>query len=347
MNIASLSDYEQIAQQIIPANILSYIAGGSGDENTLRANRSDFTALKLMPKLLACEELNTSCKLLGEMHDWPILTAPVAYQKLVHQDGEKATQQASQAQDIRNVVSTLASTELEQLAGEPTKRNWFQLYCQADIAVSLDLVKRAEIAGYGAIVITLDATVNGLRNREQRVGFSLPRDVAAVNLTRYAIEKPNSITELLAAAPSWHDIETIINATQLPVLIKGVLNPLDAAKAMALGAKGVVVSNHGGRVLDDVPTSISMVASIRQALGNDATIILDSGVRRGNDIVKALALGADAVMIGRPIFYGLAVNGALGVAHSLKLLKDELHLAMALIGANSLSDITVGCLHRS
>lgn len=347
MNIASLSDYEHIAQQLIPADILSYIAGGGGDENTLAANRDDFASLKLMPRLLACNSLNTECSLLGETHHWPIITAPVAYQKLVHPEGEIATLQAAQAQDIRCAISTLASTELEHLAGSKHSSNWFQLYCQANLTSTLDLVYRAERAGYSAIMITLDATVNGLRNREQRAGFSLPKGVSAVNLASYQQPTQQTVSDLLAAAPTWHDIAQIINATHLPVLIKGVLNPLDAAKAMELGAKGVVVSNHGGRVLDDVPSSIAMVAAVRSAIGNDATLILDSGVRRGNDIVKAIALGANAVMIGRPIFYGLAVNGAMGVAHTLRLLKDELHLAMALIGANRLAEITPDCLHRS
>lgn len=357
-DIACSHDYERYAEQILPTPNWHYIAGGSGDENTLEANCNAFTNIGLQQTLLPdITQVNTSVTLNSEQHAHPILVAPIAYQQLAHQDGELATVQAANAQDISMVVSTLASTPLEQVAQYQTDQPlWFQLYIQPDKQHTYDLIKRAEQAGYTSLVITLDAPINGLRNREQRHNFSLPDHIKAQNLQPYlststqgtarqqAISGLSSqqitLSTLLAQSPRWQDISNIIANTRLSVYLKGILTVDDARKAKEIGATGIIVSNHGGRILDGVPTSIEMLPLIRHAVGSDMEILCDSGIRRGSDIFKALALGANSVLVGRPVIYALATAGAMGVAHCLRLLKDELQLTMALTGCASISDIT-------
>ena len=354
MDIACCHDYQRHAQQILPAPSWHYIAGGSGDELTLTANNSAFNHIGLQQMLLPkISSVDTTIKLNGVQHQQPMLVAPIAYQQLAHQDGELATVQAANAQDISMVVSTLSSTPLEQIAQYRTNQPlWFQLYIQPNKQHTADLITRAEQAGYTSLVITLDAPINGLRNREQRHQFKLPEHIQASNLQPYGqspLEQGSfglssqqlSLTQLLAQAPNWQDIADIIKLTKLPVYLKGILSVSDALKAQDLGATGIIVSNHGGRILDGVPTSIEMLPLIRQAVGIEMVILCDSGIRRGSDIFKALALGANSVLIGRPVIYALATAGAMGVAHCLRLLKDELTLTMALTGCATINDINI------
>jgi 4-hydroxymandelate oxidase len=358
-DIVCCHDYKRYAKQILPTKSWHYIAGGSGDELTLLANNNAFNNIGLQQMLLPnIDNVNTSITLNAECHQNPILVAPIAYQKLAHQDGELAMIQATNAQDISMVLSTLSSTPLEQVAQYKSNQPlWFQLYIQPEKKHTFDLIQRAEQAGYTSLVITLDAPINGLRNKEQRHQFKLPEHIKAQNLQPYlqpstqevATQQPVSglssqqitLSQLLSQAPRWSDIAEIIKETRLPVYLKGVLTVNDALQAKALGAAGIIVSNHGGRILDGVPTSIEMLPLIRQAVGKDMVILCDSGIRRGSDVFKAIALGANSVLLGRPVIYALATAGAMGVAHCLRLLKDELQLTMALTGCGNINDITL------
>jgi 4-hydroxymandelate oxidase len=225
---------------------------------------------------------------------------------------------------------------------------WFQLYIQPDRGFTRELVQRAQSAGYQALVVTVDAPVNGLRNREQRAGFVLPADIEAVNLRGMRSAPPPSGEAggnvllggpLLAAAPTWNDIDWLRSLTSLPVLLKGITTAEDAKRAVDAGVAGIVVSNHGGRTLDTLPSTISMLPEIAAAVGGRLPLLFDGGIRRGSDVFKALALGANAVLIGRPYVYGLAVAGALGVSHVIHILRAELELTMALTGCRDLRDI--------
>lgn len=357
-DIACSHDYQQHAKQLLPTPSWHYIAGGSGDELTLNANTNAFNDIGLQQTLLPdINRVDTTITLNTEQHQNPILVAPIAYQQLAHQDGELATVQAANAQDISMILSTLSSTPLEHVAQyKSAQALWFQLYIQPNKQHTHDLIKRAEQSGYTSLVITLDAPINGLRNNEQRHNFKLPDHVKAQNLQPYLSSSNTganqmattglssqhiTLAQLLAQSPRWQDIADIISVTNLPVYLKGILTVTDALKAKKLGAKGIVVSNHGGRILDGVPTSIEVLPLIRQAVGNEMDILCDSGIRRGSDVFKAIALGANGVLVGRPIMYALATAGAMGVAHCLRLLKDELQLTMALTGCASMSDITI------
>jgi 4-hydroxymandelate oxidase len=239
-------------------------------------------------------------------------------------------------------VSTQAGTAIEDIARDATVPPWFQLYIQPDRAFTADLVKRVESAGCNALVLTADAPLHGLRNREQRAAFHVPPGLEPVNLRRMEpVPSADKVfgSHLLAKAPTWNDLDWLRSLTRLPILLKGVLAPEDALLAIEHGVSGIIVSNHGGRTLDTVPAAIEALPSIADAVQGRIPILLDGGIRRGTDVLKSLALGASAVMIGRPILHGLAAAGATGVAHVLKILRTELEIAMALTGRASLGDI--------
>ena len=279
----------------------------------------------------------------------------MAYHKLVHPDGERATAQAADALEAGFIASTMSSVSLEDIAAELGKNKWFQLYFQTSRDLTLSLVRRAENAGYTALVVTVDAPINGLRNRAQRAGFALPKHVQAVNVADIPVPDPARLTAdqsvvfqgLMAHAPTWADLEWLRRATPLPIIVKGILHPDDAARVTATGLAGVVVSNHGGRTLDGLPASLTALPRVRAAVGPDFLVLLDGGIRRGTDVFKALALGANAVLVGRPQVYALAVAGALGVAHMLRLLREELEVTMALTGCPTLASIDANAIRPS
>jgi 4-hydroxymandelate oxidase len=259
-----------------------------------------------------------------------------------------ATALAAAAMQAGMVVSTQASVPLEDIAKQVTVPPWFQLYIQHDRGFTRDLVQRAEAAGYAALVLTVDAPVSGLRNREQRAGFALPPGVEAVNLRGLpplaggagAPGQPVLFgTPLLDSAPTWQDVAWLKSITRLPVLLKGILTAEDASEALAYGADGLIVSNHGGRTLDTVPATIDVLPDIAATVGGRVPVLLDGGIRRGTDVFKALALGAAAVLVGRPYIYGLAAAGAVGVSHVLHILRAELEATMALAGTKNLAAI--------
>ena len=350
--VVTLDDHERHARTRLDDNAWAYFAGGAGDEITVRANRSAWDAIQLSTRVLRdLKGGHTRVSLLGRTLAHPILLAPVAFQRMAHPDGETATAFAAGMQGAGLVLSSQASTPMEEVAqimlGEAGRGPlWFQLYFQHDRAFTLELARRAERAGYEALVVTVDAPCSGARDRERRAGFVLPPGVSAVNLD--ALPPPQPVTleahqsrmfdGLLRHAPTWEDIAWLCRETTLPVLLKGITHPEDARIARDTGAAGVIVSNHGGRTLDTMPPTAALLPRIRASLGKEYPVLVDGGIRRGTDVLKAIALGADAVLVGRPCVFGLANAGAMGVSHVLRLLRDELEIAMALCGCRTLRD---------
>lgn len=342
----TIADYRRAAEAALPPATAAWLNGGAGDEITLRRNEAAFDALPLLPRVL-CDagSCDTSLALLGARLDHPILVAPMAWQRLLHPQAERALAAGASAQGARMVLSAQATTPMAEARGAGALCGWFQLYWLGREG-TLALAHRAAAAGHAALMLTVDAPVAGQRPRETRAGFALPPDLGPVNLSGLPVPAGGSLEEVMAAAPRWADLEWLCAAAPLPVLAKGILHPADAARAVAAGAAGVVVSNHGGRVLDGLPAGIEALPAVASILGGSAPVLVDGGIRRGADVLRALALGADAVMIGRPAAWGLAVAGALGVAHVLRLLIDELRIAMALTGCRSLDEIGPSLIFR-
>lgn len=350
--VAAVADYERLARERVSEQAWAYVASGSADEMTVAENRAAFQRLWLSGRVLAdLAGGNTRLELYGQTFAFPILLAPVAFQKLVHPDGELATVLAASAVRAGMIVSTLASVHLEEIARRASSPLWFQLYVQPDRGFTAELVRRAEAAGYRALVLTADAPINGLRNQEQRAGFVLPADIEAVNLRGL----PASVAAgsgmllggaLLAAAPTWKDVDWLRSLTRLPILLKGVMVAEDAVRAVEAGLDGIVVSNHGGRILDSQPATIDVLPEVVRAIEGRVPVLLDGGIRRGTDVLKALALGARAVLIGRPYIHGLAAAGAIGVSHVVQILRAELEAAMVLTGCRDLAAIGLSLLRR-
>ncbi|MDH0897159.1 MULTISPECIES: alpha-hydroxy acid oxidase [unclassified Pseudomonas] len=347
-SIAAVADYEPFARERMSEQAWAYIAGGATDELTLADNRTAFERLRLRGQVLAdLSGGNTRLRLFGQDFAHPIFLAPVAYQKLAHPDGELASVVGASAFGAGMVVSTQASVELEAIAEQAQTPLWFQLYIQADRDFTAALVRRVEAAGYQALVLTVDAPVSGMRNREQRAGFALPEGIEAVNLRGMRPLQGGAPAggglllggPLLAAAPTWDDLAWLRGLTRLPILLKGITSGLDAERALAAGAGGLIVSNHGGRTLDGLPATIDALPEVAAAIQGRIPLLLDGGIRRGSDVLKALALGADAVLVGRPYVFALAAAGATGVAHVLQILRAELEVAMALTGCRDLAAI--------
>lgn len=356
--IASLADHEQQARQHLDDNAWAYFAGGAADEISLRANRSAWDVLTLWPRVLRpLTGGHTRIELLGRTLAHPVLLAPVAFQRMAHGDGELATAYAAAAMGAGLVLSTQATLPLETIAQAVLNDAgrgplWFQLYLQHDRGFTRALVERAEAASYEALVLTVDAPSSGARDRERRAGFRLPPGIDAVNLAQMPPAPPVALQPgqsalfdaLLHQAPTWDDVAWLQSITRLPVLLKGVLHPADARQAASLQVAGLVVSNHGGRTLDTAPATATALPRIVQAVQGALPVLVDGGIRRGTDVLKAMALGASAVLVGRPVVWGLANAGAAGVAHVLRLLRDELEIAMALTGCATLADASPALL---
>jgi 4-hydroxymandelate oxidase len=364
----SLADYERHAKDRMDAGAWAYLQGGAGDEHTLRANAQAWQALQLLPRVLRCTAGgHTRSELLGRTLAHPIIVAPVAYQKLAHPEGEMDTALAAAAQEAGFVLSTQSSVRLEDIgdaiaSDELRGPLWMQLYLQPDRAFTQALVHRAEATGFEAIVLTVDAPTSGVRDREHRSGFRLPAGISAVNLAgmgpttapgerrEHGSLPPQGsalFDDLLHHATTWDDVAWLRSRTRLPILLKGVLHADDARQARDAGVQGLIVSNHGGRTLDTVLPTARALPRIVDAVGADLPVLVDGGIRRGTDVLKALALGARAVLVGRPCVHALATAGALGVAHGIRLLRDELEAAMALTGCATLADIHRGLIDPS
>ncbi|GGF56255.1 alpha-hydroxy-acid oxidizing enzyme [Azorhizobium oxalatiphilum] len=335
-----LADYERLARERISEPYWAYLASLAGNGLTQRMTREAYDRLRLAPRVLAdLSGASTRIRLFGASFEHPILLAPVAYHRLFHPDGEIAVAQGAGATDTPLVVSTHASTGLEDIRAASQGPQWFQLYIQPDWDFTAALVRRAEAAGYGALVVTVDAPVS-LRVQARRAGFQLPPEIDAVNLRGLVAAEPQPSTlggsplfgGSLPPAPVWADVARLRALTRLPILLKGVMAPEDASRALAEGLDGLIVSNHGGRVLDSVPPTIEVLPAVLAAVDRRIPVLVDGGIRHGTDILKAMALGASAVLIGRPYIHGLAMAGALGVAHVVHLLRAELEVAMALTG---------------
>lgn len=347
--IAAVADYEPYARERVTEQAWAYMAGGAADELTLRDNEAAFGRLVLHTRVLRdLSGGNTGLEIFGCALPFPILLAPVAYHRLVHPEGEMATVLGASAMGAGMVVSTQASVPIEDIARAATAPLWFQLYIQPDRAFTIDLVRRAEAAGYKALVLTVDAPVTALRNREQRAGFAMPPGIEAVNLRGMKPLAPHSGaaggpvllgSPLLAAAPTWADLAWLRSNTRLPILLKGIMTAADAVRAVSEGMDGVAVSNHGGRILDGQPATIDVLPGIAEAVDGRVPLLLDGGIRRGADVFKALALGARAALVGRPYIWGLAAAGATGVSHVLHMLRAELEVTMALTGCRDLTQI--------
>ena len=354
--ILCAQDYETQVARFLPAPALAYIAGGSGQDLSLAANRRAFEKWSVWPRILAdMRQGHTRLQLAGQHLPHPVLLAPVAYQTLAHPQAELATARAAAATDSLQIVSTLSSCTLEEIARTGGGNKWFQLYLQSKRESSLDLLRRAEAAGYTAIVLTLDASVQSPSLRALRAGFRLPEHVRPVNVEHYPAAVPAAIDAgqswlfqgLMQSAPLWDDLDWLLTQTSLPVWVKGVLHPDDALALRARGVTGLIVSNHGGRGLDGAPASLQALPVVRAALGDAYPLLFDGGIRSGTDIFKALALGANAVLTGRLQMYALSVAGALGVAHMLKLLREELELCMAMTACATLDKIQRSALIAS
>lgn len=350
-DILCLADYERVARERMDPAVFAWVEGGSGTEQTVRANAAACSRWAIYNRLLVdCAAGSSATHVLGQELAHPVLLAPVGHQRLVHPQGEVAT--ARGAIDTVMVASTMASAPVEDIAAAAAGPLWFQLYLQPHREDSLRLVRRAEDAGCRAIMVTLDTPVQPASHRAQRAGFAISQGEQAALLAdnrptpdiRITADQSMIFQGVMPHAPTRADIAWLRGVTRLPVLAKGVNHPDDAVMLMNMGMDGLVLSNHGGRALDGAPAPLAMLAWVRGILGDHVPLLVDGGLRTGSDVFKAIALGANAVMIGRPQIHALAVAGSLGVAHMLKLLRAELELTMALAGCPTIESITRGAL---
>lgn len=347
--LASLDDFERKAHSIMTPLAREYVMGGAGDEHSLAWNREAFTEHKLRSRVLVdVSHVDTSVTILGQKLAHPIILSPTAYHKLVHREGEAATARGAGDAKAVMVVSSFATTSIEEIARAATGPLWLQLYAQPDRGFTHDWVQRAEAAGCKAICLTVDTPVLGARNRETRIGFKLPEGLSRVNLealgsaTASSTHRPPEgqiYSAVLDPRLSWKDVDWLRGFAKVPVLLKGIMDPDDARRAVASGVAGIIVSNHGARNLDTGPATITALPRVAEAVGGRIPIIMDGGIRRGTDVLKALALGATAVGIGRPYLYGLAVDGSAGVKRVVDILRTELEMAMALTGRTSVKAV--------
>ena len=332
-------DYERLAAERLEAGAHGYYAGGAGDELTLRDNVDAYRRLILRPRMLVdVATCTTSTTVLGQEISMPLLVAPVAFQRVAHPDGEVGMARAALAADTIMCLSTLATSAPAQVAATGAKR-WFQLYVFRDEGVTHELIAQAKECGFGAIVLTIDAPVRGNRERDLRTAFAVPPDLTVVSVG-HGGETPRQVFDMISPSLTWHDLERIAGDSKLPLLVKGVLTAEDAQLACEHGAAAIVVSNHGGRQLDGVAATIDALPEVVEAVDGRVEVLVDGGIRRGGDVVKALALGARAVLAGRAPLWGLAADGEQGARHVLELLREEIRLSLQLVGCTGPGDVT-------
>lgn len=340
----NLHDYETAARALLPSMIFDFVAGGTGDEATVRGNRAAFDRWRLLPRMLqGVAAASTATSILGQEITLPVLIAPSSLHRLCHEEGERATARAAKVAGTIYIMSTPASIALEHIA--PVAGPWwFQLYVFRDRGLTRDLVARAAAAGATALVVTVDTPQLGRREADQRNHFALPPGVTMPNLQAPAsrpVAGAGASAQWLAATPAveaaltWDDMDWLASLSPLPVVPKGILHPDDAMAAVEHGSAAVIVSNHGGRQLDSAVATLDALPAVVEAVAGHVDVLVDGGVRRGTDVLKALALGARAVLIGRPVLWGLAVGGEGGVRHVLELLRAELALDLLLCGLAS------------
>ena len=350
----NLDELEARARMRLTRDVYDYYAGGAEDEVTLRANRAAYASLALRPRVLVdVSAIDVSVELLGKRLPHPILLAPTAFQRLAHEEGELAVARAARQTGAVLVASSLSTYTIEEIAAAPAGELWFQLYVFRDRGLSAELVRRAEAAGARALCVTVTVPVQGRRERDARNAFGLPQDLEMANFR--GLEQagfPDGggsrlerfIGRQFDPSLDWSALEWLRSVTTLPILLKGIMTPEDARLAAEHGAAGVIVSNHGGRQLDSAEPTIAALPRIAQSVAERLPVLIDGGIRRGTDVLKALALGARAVLIGRPYLWGLAAGGESGVAQVVAFLRAELERVMAMTGCRSLDEVGPGLI---
>ena len=349
MTPINVRDYEVMAREKLEEPIYDFIAGGAEDEISLAGNLSAWSRIQLLPRVLAgVTNVDTATEVLGQPVTSPILLAPVAYLRAADPEGEKATARASAAAGTIMVLSTMSTVPMEEVAAAAEGRRWFQLYVYPERGITKRLVQRAEAAGYSALCLTVDVPYLGRRERDFYNQLQFPPGIVPANfLDMIEVSEFHATDSALAAqaaslispAITWDDVDWLRSITSMPVLLKGVLAAADAKIALDHGVAGIIVSNHGGRQLDGVPAPVEVLPEIVEAVAGRVPVLVDGGVRRGTDVLKALALGANAVLIGRPYVWGLAAEGEAGVRNVIRMLQEEFRLAMALSGCRSVGEI--------
>ncbi|MGE8683520.1 MAG: alpha-hydroxy acid oxidase [Acinetobacter sp.] len=344
--LQTVADYEVEAQKHLSDMVWQYLQGGSMDEHSVRDNLAQFAQIHLLPRMLKdLTQGHTAIEILGQTFPHPIFVAPIGHQQQFHPEAEAATALAAEVLGSNMILSTFSNTDMRMLKQENPYK-WFQLYWQGTREKSLALVQMAEAQHFKAIVVTIDSPHTGIRDRERRVFFHLPEGMqhphTPTHIPLPALNQGDHpvFHGLMKIAPTWEDIAWLSEQTSLPIILKGIVNPHDAQLALQHGVQGIIVSNHGGRVLDGCIPPLTALQLIKKVVPTDFPVLYDGGIRRGSDIFKAIALGASAVLVGRPCIYGLATAGALGVAHVLKILKEEFEITMALMGTATVSEIT-------
>ncbi|HEV7668439.1 MAG TPA: alpha-hydroxy acid oxidase [Thermoanaerobaculia bacterium] len=342
----NLHDYEEAAREVLPGMVYDYYAGGAGDEISVRENVAAWGRVRLRPRVLVdvsrCDLSNT---VLGVRVEMPVLTAPCAMNGLAHPEGELAVARAASGAGVIQVLSTLSTYSLEEVDAAAPGPRWFQLYAYRDWGLTRELVERAAAAGYGALCLTVDGSIPGVRERDVRNQLRVPPDLRVANFAHHMPDAPDGsallkyVTDQFDPGLTWDSVERLRALSNLPLVLKGVLTAEDARLAVEHGAAGIVVSNHGGRQLDTAIATCDALSEVVDAVAGTAEIFVDGGIRRGTDVLKALAFGARAVLIGRPYLWALAVEGEAGVRRMLDLLREELRLAMALSGCPSVAEI--------
>jgi len=339
----NVGDYEREAERLLDPGAFGYFAGGAGDERTLRDNVEAFSRWQLRPRVLVdVSEVSTVATVLGSEVSMPLLVAPTAFQRLAHPDGELATARAAASAGTVMCQSTLSSvTPGELAAAAPGARLWFQLYWSSDRGFTSELLARVVEAGFEAVVFTVDFPAAGRRERDLRAAFTLPDDLVTPNIPE-SLQRHDfhaALGQIVDTTLTWRDLEWLRETCSVPVLLKGILSAEDALLAAEHGAAGVIVSNHGGRQLDGVAASLDALPEVVEAVGERVEVLVDGGVRRGTDVLKALALGARVVLVGRPALWGLAVGGEQGVRDVLELFRAEISLGLTQLGCRSPADV--------
>jgi 4-hydroxymandelate oxidase len=348
----NLHDYEAEAALRLPRMVYDYYAGGANDEILLRESRTAWDALRIRYRVLRdVSQRDLSVELEGHRLEWPVIVAPMAFQQMACAEGEVATARATEAAGSGMILSTLSNCTIESVRAATTGLLWFQLYIYRDRGVTAELVQRAERAGCTGLVLTVDTPMLGRRERDLLNGFHVPPEFPAPNLgvdMRSTLGTSADMSSALAqfilhhwdAGIAWRDLQWLQSITQLPIYVKGIVRGDDALLALEHGARGVIVSNHGGRQLDTAVPTARALRDVAECMQGRGTLLVDGGIRRGTDVLKALALGAHAVLLGRPMLWGLAANGEQGARHVLSLLRDEVDLAFALAGVRSPGEAT-------
>ena len=352
LEILNLDSLEARARERLDPMLFDYIAGGSGDEWSLRENRAAWSRLQLLPRMLrGVGKRDQRTTVLGTPVSFPVLVPPMGFHGLCHEEAELATARGTAAAGTIFVASTVSNKSLEAIAKAGNGPRWFQLYVYRDKAITRGLVERADAAGYSALCLTVDTPLAGQRERDRRNRLRMPAHLGLENFPAAHADQNKSgsegqgsalaryIADMWDANLTWDDVDWLRSISPLPVIIKGVLAPEDASLAVEHGADAVIVSNHGGRQLDGVPAPITVLPYIVDAVAGRIEILLDGGVRRGTDVLKAIALGARAVLVGRPVLWGLTLDGEAGVTSVLEHLRGEIDLAMALAGCPSINDV--------